>query len=53
MHAGRRPVRDGYMTWHGVRDFIYITASQKRPAEVEFYCAETPHTFTVPSADKA
>src|SRR5215467_11901623 len=38
---------------HGVRDFISITASQKLPAEVEFYCAETPHTFTLPPADKA
>ena len=53
MHAGRRPVRDGYMTWHGVRDFASIIASQKLPAEVEFYCAQTPHTFTVQLADKA
>ena len=41
------------MTWHGVRDFMFITALQKLLAKVEFYCAETPHTLTVPPADKA
>ena len=53
MRAGQRPIRDGYMTWHGVRDFISITAWRKLSAKVEFYCAETPHTFTVLPADRA